>query len=360
MTSHGDLSQEIADAFANMEVEASLSLMHPGSPQNHTSNFNEHSLLNGVPAATDRFGADLDHELNGEEVVRDFALQHAVQSVSSSEGAVPVRFTDKFEAGEGAPESRTNRVSSPSHPHLAQHHHQQQPVTAVAEKTLGHCSSTQSGFNTIGSQPRKHNQWHGGGRLHNTAGGGRGPNNQQKAGSGGVLGNKGYQNRATANSSGVGGTKKSAGNNPNGGAVPQRVVAGNMRRKGKNIIVPTLEDTPSSSLQAEPSGWGDLPSPKPVNVDTGTSAWGAPPSELGKVPKDIHSGAGWGEKATWGSRQGGRDEVDSTGTQAAGWHGTRASWGVGKVRQHRKTLYIVAELTVFGQLSTPTKSLLTI
>lgn len=325
MAGHGDLSQEIADAFANLEMQPSLSLMPSRSPQDQTTALSEHSLLNGVPVATDRFGADLDHELNGEEVVRDFGWQ---QNVSSSEGAGPVQFTDRY-GGEGAPESQSNQVSSLSQPHLTPHL-QQQTATAVTEKTLGRGSSTQSGFNPIGSQPRKHNQWHGGGRVHNTAGGNRGPNSQQKAGTGSVLGGKGYQSRTTANSSGLTGTKKNAGSNPAGGNVQQRIATGNVRRKAKNSTVLPLEDASSSSLQAEPSGWGDLPSPKSVNVDTGTSAWGAPPSES----KDIQFGTGWGEKGAWSGRQGGRDDADSTGTQAAGWHGSKSGWGVGKVSRH--------------------------
>ena len=36
-----------------------------------------------------------------------------------------------------------------------------------------------------------------------------------------------------------------------------------------------LDDT-MDSLQNEPSGWGELPSPKPTNVDTGTEVWGIP------------------------------------------------------------------------------------
>lgn len=331
MTGQGDLSQEISDAFANLEVQASLPLMPSHSPQDQTSGFSiEHGLLNGAPVATDRFGADLDHELNGEEVVSDFGLQHAVQDVSSGEGAGPVRFTDKYERGEVAMEYLSNQVSIPSQPPFSPHL-QQQPAIASAEKTLGHGSSTQSGFNTIGSQPRKHNQWHGGGRTHSTAGGNRGPNGQQKAGAGSAFGGKGYQTRAPANGSGVAGAKKSAGgNSANGSIAQQRIATGNVRRKAKNNPVPPLEDASSSSLQAEPSGWGDLPSPKSVNVDTGTSAWGAPPSDT----KDINSGAGWGEKGSWSSRPGGRDDSDSTGTQAAGWHGSKAGWSVGKVRQH--------------------------
>ena len=327
MNSQGNLSQEIADAFANMEVQKSLSFTHPGSPHQQTAILHEQGLLNGVPGLTDRVGADLDHELSRDETLyQDFTSQNA----PSSEGPAPLQFTDKLQRKEGTPESHGNRLTSPPRQHL--HQNQQQQPIMTAEKALGRGSSTPSGFNAIGSQPRKHNQWHGGGRLHNIAGAGRGLNSQLKAGTGGGIGNKVYQNRTTVNSSVVGGTKKGPGNNPNSGSVQQRNAAGNVRRKAKNIVVPPLEDTSSSSLQAEPSGWGDLPSPKPVNVDTGTSAWGAPPSDLGKFPKDIHSGAGWGEKGSWRSQQGGRDEGDSTGTQAAGWHGTRTGWGSGKVR----------------------------
>lgn len=325
MNSQGNLSQEIADVFANLEVQESLSFTHPGSPQHQTTILKEQGLLNGVPGLSDRFGADLDHELNRDEMpFKDFT--------PSSEGAAPLQFTDRFEGKEGALESHGNRLNSP--PRHPLHQNQQQQPLMTAEKALGRGSSTQTGFNAVGSQPRKHNQWHGGGgRVHNIAGGGRGLNSQMKVGaSGGGLGNKVYQNRTTVNSGIVGGTKKGPGNNPNSGSVQQRNVAGILRRKVKNIVVPTLEDTSASSLQAEPSGWGDLPSPKPVNVDTGTSAWGAPPSDLGKFPKDMHSGPGWGEKGAWRGQQGGRDEGDSTGTQAAGWHGTRAGWGSGKVR----------------------------
>lgn len=34
------------------------------------------------------------------------------------------------------------------------------------------------------------------------------------------------------------------------------------------------------SLLSEPSGWGELPSPKPSDLDNGTEPWGVPPDDL--------------------------------------------------------------------------------
>ncbi len=34
------------------------------------------------------------------------------------------------------------------------------------------------------------------------------------------------------------------------------------------------------SFQCEPSGWGELPSPKPSDLDNGTEFWGVPPDDL--------------------------------------------------------------------------------
>ena len=34
------------------------------------------------------------------------------------------------------------------------------------------------------------------------------------------------------------------------------------------------------SLQSEPSGWGELPSPRPSDLDNGTEFWGVPPDDL--------------------------------------------------------------------------------
>ena len=34
------------------------------------------------------------------------------------------------------------------------------------------------------------------------------------------------------------------------------------------------------SFQNEPTGWGELPSPKPSDVDNGTELWGVPPDDL--------------------------------------------------------------------------------
>ena len=39
-------------------------------------------------------------------------------------------------------------------------------------------------------------------------------------------------------------------------------------------------DDALESLHSEPSGWGDLPSPKPTDVDNGTEIWGVAPDDL--------------------------------------------------------------------------------
>ena len=45
-------------------------------------------------------------------------------------------------------------------------------------------------------------------------------------------------------------------------------------------------DDAIESLHSEPSGWGDLPSPKPSNIDTGTEVWGIPDDVRIKMKKD--------------------------------------------------------------------------
>ena len=39
------------------------------------------------------------------------------------------------------------------------------------------------------------------------------------------------------------------------------------------------------SFQNEPSGWGELPSPKPGDLDNGTEFWGIPPDDLLRAEK---------------------------------------------------------------------------
>ena len=39
-------------------------------------------------------------------------------------------------------------------------------------------------------------------------------------------------------------------------------------------------DDALESLHSEPSGWGDLPSPKPTDVDNGTEIWGVAPDDI--------------------------------------------------------------------------------
>lgn len=56
------------------------------------------------------------------------------------------------------------------------------------------------------------------------------------------------------------------------------VAAAYKNRKAKTSIA-ELEDG-LESLQHEPSGWGDLPSPKPESeIDNGTELWGVPPDD---------------------------------------------------------------------------------
>ena len=52
-------------------------------------------------------------------------------------------------------------------------------------------------------------------------------------------------------------------------------------RKPKKSIV-ELEGG-LGSLHCEPSGWGELPSPKPCDVDNGTELWGVPPVDQSRV-----------------------------------------------------------------------------
>ena len=49
-------------------------------------------------------------------------------------------------------------------------------------------------------------------------------------------------------------------------------------------------DDALESLHSEPSGWGELPSPKPTDVDNGTEIWGVPDDMQGK-PKSSNGGS---------------------------------------------------------------------
>lgn len=44
-------------------------------------------------------------------------------------------------------------------------------------------------------------------------------------------------------------------------------------------------DDALESLHSEPSGWGDLPSPKPTDIDNGTEIWGVAPDDIHRKPK---------------------------------------------------------------------------
>lgn len=47
-------------------------------------------------------------------------------------------------------------------------------------------------------------------------------------------------------------------------------------------------DDALESLHSEPSGWGDLPSPKPTDVDNGTEIWGVAPDDIHRKPKTLN------------------------------------------------------------------------
>ena len=49
-----------------------------------------------------------------------------------------------------------------------------------------------------------------------------------------------------------------------------------MNRFSSKSKKPVDLDDAIDALQNEPSGWGDLPSPKQSEVDTGTEVWGIP------------------------------------------------------------------------------------
>ena len=48
----------------------------------------------------------------------------------------------------------------------------------------------------------------------------------------------------------------------------------------RNVKKTKEYDDGYDSFQNEPSGWGELPSPKPSDLDNGTEFWGVPPDDL--------------------------------------------------------------------------------
>ena len=69
-------------------------------------------------------------------------------------------------------------------------------------------------------------------------------------------------------------------------SISQSVLSGNgtngvgrgMKIYNRTRKVVELEDA-LESLQSEPSGWGDLPSPNVQDTDDGTALWGVPPDD---------------------------------------------------------------------------------
>ena len=64
---------------------------------------------------------------------------------------------------------------------------------------------------------------------------------------------------------------------------------GGKTRKGKKPTV-ALDDA-LEMLHSEPSGWGDLPSPKPSDVDNGTEIWGVAPADVHRKNKSSSKSA---------------------------------------------------------------------
>ena len=183
---------------------------------------------------------------------------------------------------------------------------------SVADSVASNGGTTGTGFNSIGHQTKRNQAWH----NSSTRSGQPGAisknlstkNNSSVPNNGGSA--RPYQSRGSQSI-----TKRGGGNQTQRGSIN----GANVYRKGKSKVVTPLEET-VSSLQKEPSGWGDLPSNQPV-VDMGTSAWGAPLNDS-LAQRKMHQVAtpGWGETiGNWNVSA--TSESDANGTRAAGWHG---------------------------------------
>ena len=67
------------------------------------------------------------------------------------------------------------------------------------------------------------------------------------------------------------------------------------RLKGKKTVADLGEGL--DTLHCEPSGWGELPSPKETDPDNGTEFWGIPPADVKRQQTK--------EKAVRAAQQGG-------------------------------------------------------
>lgn len=66
--------------------------------------------------------------------------------------------------------------------------------------------------------------------------------------------------------------------------------------KGRKLKKPTMDlEDGLESLHSEPSGWGDLPSPKINDNDNGTELWGVPPDVRDRSVRKASVGSGLGE-----------------------------------------------------------------
>lgn len=66
--------------------------------------------------------------------------------------------------------------------------------------------------------------------------------------------------------------------------------------KGRKLKKPAMDlEDGLESLHCEPSGWGDLPSPKTNDNDNGTELWGVPPDVRDRSVRKSSVGSGLGE-----------------------------------------------------------------
>lgn len=67
----------------------------------------------------------------------------------------------------------------------------------------------------------------------------------------------------------------------------------NYSRKQNGRPVSNEIDEGQEFIRSEPNGWGELPSPKPSDLDNGTEFWGIPPADmerqLREKPRISHS-----------------------------------------------------------------------
>jgi len=120
---------------------------------------------------------------------------------------------------------------------------------------------------------------------------------------------------STSNDSSNGHTPSSVASTPGGSSIS----GGPKNRLKSKKNTPDLGEG-LDALHSEPSGWGELPSPKDTDPDNGTEVWGVPPEDLKRqqmkekaVRSVLHQGPHPGDASTgkeckkwregWGNQQ---------------------------------------------------------